>query len=264
MKPMPVGRIYSIWLQLRQQERDTVRRRSGPDDGNSRGGLHRRDRLGGLLGVQDRVHGLRLSGLEVEERRDDGRGPEVERDRVAPPARVARLDVDQHVVGEHGGDVPVRPAQGLAERAQHRERNAQLHVVHAREHALEIRRLVLQRRLRQLHVALLHCGPQDHVSPDTDERRLRAALQRRHLDRHVLVRRRAAGEAPAVLQLLGRERARVDGVDRQVAGDDLDLALLARAVAAARRVDRDAVPARRVEHRRSGEHARLLDGAILA
>ena len=56
----------------------------------------------------------------------------------------------------------------------------------------------------------------------------------------------------------------VAGVDRQVAGDDFDLALLARAVAATRRVDRDAVPARSVEHRRSGEHARLLDRTILA
>src|SRR5581483_8916597 len=74
----------------------------------------------------------------------------------------------------------------------------------------------------------------------------------------------SAGEPPAVAQLLRRERARVDGGDRRVAGDDLDLALLAGAVTAARRVDRDAVPARRVEDRRPGGNARLLDCVVLA
>ena len=50
-----------------------------------------------LLRVQDRPHRLRLSGLEVDERRDDGRRAEVEGDRVAaastcrpPPRRSAR------------------------------------------------------------------------------------------------------------------------------------------------------------------------------
>ena len=45
--------------------------------------------------------------------------------------------------------------------------------------------------------------------------------------------------------------------DRHVALEHAHLALLARAVAAAGRVDRDAVPARRVEHRRAARHAHL-------
>ena len=180
-----------------------------------------RDHVGAerLLRVQDRLHRLRLPGLEVEQRRDDGRRAEIERDRVAAAARVALLDVDQHVVGEHGGHLPVRAAQRAAELAHDVERHARLDVVHRREQPLEIGLLIVERRLVELDVALLHRRPQDHVAPDADERRLRPRLQRRHLDRQVLLRRRAAREPPAVLQLLDRERARVDRADRRVPGD---------------------------------------------
>ena len=78
------------------------------------------------------------------------------------------------------------------------------------EQALDVRALVLERRLLEHQVALLHRRAQDHVAPDADERRLRPRLQRRHLDDEVLARRRPAGEPPAVAQLVGAERARVD------------------------------------------------------
>ena len=122
----------------------------------------------------------------------------------------------------------------------------------------EVRALVLERRLLQHEVPLLHRGPQDHVPPDAHERRLRPRLERRHLDHELAARRRAAGEPPAVVQLVGRERTRVDRRDGQLALDHAHLALLARAVAAAGGVDRDAVPAGRVEHRRARGHAHLL------
>ena len=217
-----------------------------------------------LLRVQDRLHRLRLAGLEVEERGDDGRRAEVERDRVTAAARVARLHVDEEVVCDHRGHLPVRTAQRAAELSHDVERHARLDVVHRREQALEVGGLVLERRLVELDIPLLHGGPQDHMPPDTDECRLRSRLERRDLDRQVLLHGRAAREPPSVLQLLDRERARIDRAQRRVAGDDLDLALLARPVAAAGRVDRDPVPARRVEDRRSREDARLLDGAVLA
>ena len=79
-------------------------------------------------------------------------------------------------------------------------------------------RLVLERRLVELEVALLHGRAQDHVPADPDERRLRAGLQRRHLDDEVLLRLRAAGEAPAGPQLVGRERTRVDRPRAALAG----------------------------------------------
>src|SRR5262249_54912259 len=65
------------------------------------------------------------------------------------------------------------------------------------------------------------------------------------------------------VQLVRRERTRIDGGDGRVPGDDADLALLTRPVAAAGRVDRNAVPASRVEDRRPREHARLAERLIL-
>ena len=215
-----------------------------------------------LLQVQDRAHRERLSRLEIEQRGDDRGRAEIECDRVAALRGVAGLDVDQQVVDDHGGHLPVGVAEGAPERAQDGERHARLDVVHRREQPLEVGRLVLERRLGQLDVPLLHRRPKDHVPADAGERRLRARLQQRHLDEEVLGGVRTAGEPPAGLQLLRRERARVDSRDRLLAARDAHLALLARAVAAAGRVDRHAVPARSVEQRRPGRDARLLHGAV--
>ena len=55
-----------------------------------------------LLAVQHRRDGDGRAGREVEQRRDDGRGAEVEGDAVAALGRVAGLDVDQQVVDQHG------------------------------------------------------------------------------------------------------------------------------------------------------------------
>ena len=215
-----------------------------------------------LLGVEDRAHRSRLAGLEVEQRRDARGRAEVVGDRVAPRRRVAGLDVEQQVVDDDRRHVPVRVAQRLAERAHELERHAQLEVVHRVRDALEIRDLVLERRLAQLEMALLHGRPEDHVPPHPGERRLRPRLQQRHLDDEVLLRLRAAGEPPAGLQLVGRERARVDRRELLPAGGDAHLAFLAGAVTAAGRVDRDAVPARAVEQRRAGGDARFLRRAV--
>src|ERR1019366_3727562 len=70
----------------------------------------------------------------------------------------------------------------------------------------------------------------------------------------------AAGQPPAVAQLVGGEGAGVDRADRDLARDDPDLAFLAGAVSAAGRVDCDPVPAGGVEDRRATGHADL--GAV--
>src|SRR5262249_34120631 len=76
--------------------------------------------------------------------------------------------------------------------------------------------------------------------------------------------RGAAGESPAVAKLVGAEGTRVDWAELGAAGNDAYLALLAGAVTAAGRIDRDAVPARGVEERRPGRDACLLDRPVLA
>jgi len=181
---------------------------------------------------------------------------------MATLGRVARLDVDEHVVHQHSCDLPVGVAQRAAERAQEIQRHTRLDVVHRLEHALEVGDLVLERRLGQFEIALLHGGAQDHVPPHSHERRLRAGLERRYLDNEVGLGLRAAGEAPACLQFLRRERPRIDRGDRLLAGGNPHLALLAGAMAAAGGVDRHAVPARAVEQRRAGRDTRLLDRAV--
>ena len=97
-------------------------------------GRHARDDVGAvrLLAVEHRRHRGGRAGLEVEQRRDHRRRPEVERDRVAARGRVAGLDADQHVVAHHGGDVEHRLAQDLAERAHHRQVDTRLEVVERR------------------------------------------------------------------------------------------------------------------------------------
>ena len=96
------------------------------------------------------------------------------------------------------------------ERPQHLDRRVRLEVVERVEHPLEIRALVLHRRLVQHQVALLHRRAQDHVAPDAGQRRLRPRLERRHLDDQVAARGRAAREPPALAQLIDGERARVE------------------------------------------------------
>ena len=215
-----------------------------------------------LLRVQDRAHRCGLPGLEVEQRRDASRRTEVIGDGVAPFRRVAGLDVDQQIVDDDRGHVPVGLAQGVPEHPQQVEWHAELEVVDRVRHPLEIRDLIFERRLRELEMTLLHRRPEDDVPPDAGERSLRPRLEQRHLDDEILRGLRAAGQPPASLQLVGRERARIDRGDLLPAGRHAHLALLARTVPAAGRVDRDAVPARAVEEGRAGRHARLLRGAV--
>jgi hypothetical protein len=150
-----------------------------------------------LLAVEHRAHGERLAGLEIQQGRHHRRGAEVERDRVADGRRVAGLDCDQLLVDDHRRDPEVSAAQHAAELAHHLESHVRLEVVDRVEQPLHVGALVFQRGLVELDVALLHGGPQNHVAPDADERRLRARLQRRHVHHEVLPRGRAAREAPA-------------------------------------------------------------------
>ena len=73
----------------------------------------------GLLLVQHRTHRHRRAGRDVEQSGNDGRGAQVERDRVRDTRRITGLDVDQEVVGDNARDLPVRLAQDLREGTQH-------------------------------------------------------------------------------------------------------------------------------------------------
>ena len=139
---------------------------------------------------------------------------------------------------------------------------SQLEVVEAREEPLEIGRLVRERRLGQLDIALLDRRAEDHLSPDPDGGRLRASDERRHLHSQVGRDLDAAGEPPAAAELVGREGARVERRDRRAAVEHLDLALAARTVAPARGVDGDAVPAGRVEEHHARRNPDLAAGRL--
>ena len=217
----------------------------------------------GVLAVQARVHRERLARRQVEQRRDDRRRAEIEGEGVTALGRVAGLDRDQLVVDDDRSHVVAGLPEDATELAKDAKRRLELQVVHRREHALEIRYLILEVRLVQDEMALLHRGAQDHVAADTRKRGLGARLQRRHLDDEVVERVRPAREAPAVGELVRRERARVEIRDADRTVDDAHLALLARAVPAAGRVDRDRVPAGCVEDGRSAGNPRLAEQARL-
>ena len=72
--------------------------------------------------------------------------------------------------------------------------------------ALGVAALVVQRRLLELQVALDDGRAQDHLAADADRRRLRPRGQRRHVDDVVGDGLGAAGQPPALAQLVGRER----------------------------------------------------------
>ena len=166
---------------------------------------------------------------------------------MQPAGGVAGLDVDQQVVDDDRRDAEVGLAEDAGQPPQHACLGAQLEVVDRVLQPAKVAALVLERRLVELHVPLLQRRAEDHLPPDADRGGLRAGDERRHLDLEVRRRLGAAGETPARLELLRREGARVEWRGRHVALLDPDAALLARAVAAAGRVDRDPVPGGGVE-----------------
>ena len=210
----------------------------------------------GLLRVEHRRHRDGGAGGQVEQGGHDGRRAEVEGDAEPALGRVARLDVDEHVVHDHRGHLKCPPASRATGRAA-RAGRPQVEVVERVAQPLEVGALVGQCRLGQLHAALLQRGPQDHLAPDADRGRLRPGDQRRHDHPQVLGGLGAAGQPPARAQFVGRERARVQPRHRHLALDHLHLALAAGAVAAAGGVDGDAVPAGGVEQRGAGGHPDL-------
>src|SRR5581483_4773082 len=167
---------------------------------------------------------------------------------------------DQHIVHHDGGDLVVGLAQRAPEGAQHREIRARLEVVELGEHPLQVGGLVLERRLGQFQVALHHGRAEDDLPAHADGGRLRPGGERRHLDRGVPRGRRAAGEPPAGLEFFGAVRPDVQAGRRRSVAVNPYPALFAGPVPAAGRVDRDAVPARRVEQRHAVRHP---DGPLI-
>ena len=207
----------------------------------------------GLLAVEHRGHRERGAGGDVEQGRDHGRGPEVERDRVAPAGGVTRLHVDEGLVDDHRGHLEVGLAQHAGQPAQHVQVGRRGQVVDRGEQPVEVGALVGQGRLVELDVPLLQGRPQDHLPADTDGGGLGARGQRRYVDLEVAGRLHQAGQPPPVVELLAGEGAQVVARDRARPLDP-DPALVAGAVAAAGGVDGDAVPRRGVEDRDAGRH----------
>ena len=154
----------------------------------------------------------RGAGREVEQGGHDGRRAEIERDGVAPVGGVAGLDVDEHVVDDHRGDLEVGLAQHRRQPPQRVQVDAQLEVVDRGEQRWQVGALVGERRLGQLDVALLDGRTQDHLAADADGGRLRPGDQRRHVDSQVARSPGQAGQPPAVARAGRRERAYVEGV----------------------------------------------------
>ncbi len=172
---------------------------------------------------------------------------------VVSPGSTSMSDV----VDDHRGDLEVGLAQHPAAAGAATCRSGrQLEVVDRVVEPAQVGALVGQRRLLELDVALLQRRAQDHLPADPEGGGLGPRRQRRYVDREVVGRLGEAGQPPAGRELLAGERAPVEPVHRCAALDELDLALLAGAVPAARRVDGDAVPARGVED----AHAREARG----
>ena len=203
-------------------------------------GVHHRradpgDHVGaeGLLGVEQGRDGDRGAGREVEQGRDDGRRAEVEGDAEEARGGVAGLDVDEHVVDDHGGDGVVggRPRSDAARIARDRSRTAGRSTRSSRSGSASRRRSTSVRWSDSVgsgSVTQRFCsgGAQDHLAADADRGRLRPGDQRRHLDPQVLLGPGPAGQPPAGAQLVRAERARVEPRHRDVALDDPHPALL--------------------------------------
>src|SRR6185369_11896459 len=139
-----------------------------------------------------------------------------------------------------------------------------LQVVQLGQHPLQVAGLIGQIGLGQLEVPLLHGRAQDDLAADAHGGGLGPGGQRRHLDRRVPDGRGAAGQPPAVLDLLRRIGPDVQAGRRGRILGDPDPALLAGAVAPAGRVDGDAVPAGRVEqgHAVRNPHRPVIEDQI--
>src|SRR4029077_5251264 len=168
------------------------------------------------------------------------------------------------VVEDHRGDLVVGLAQRPAEAPEHGEFGPRLQVIQLGQHPLHVAGLVGQGGLGQLQVPLLHGRAQDDLAADAHGGGLGPGGQRRHLDLGVPDGRGAAGQPPAVLDLLRRIGPDVQAGRRGRVLGDPDPALLSWAVAAAGRVDGDAVPAGRVEqgHAVRNPHRPVIEDQI--
>ena len=115
---------------------------------------------------------------------------------------VAGLDVDHELVADDDRDVEVRLPQGAAERPRNRRVELERDVVDRRRDPLEVRRLILERRLLEGDVALLDGRPQDDMAADADQRRLGPRLERRDVDLEVA--RRPSRGTPAATRRAAR------------------------------------------------------------
>ena len=192
----------------------------------------------------------------------------VPRSKAMPNRRgggVARLHGDQHVVHDHRGDLVVRlrAASGRGSCSTDSSARGSRSSSWA---STRSRSLAWSARVGSASSRYRFCTrrAQDDLPADADGGGLGPGGQRRHLDRRVPGGRGAAGQPPAVLDLLRRVGPDVQAGRRGRVLGDPDPALLAGAVAAAGRVDGDAVPAGRVEqgHAVRNPHRPVIEDQI--
>ena len=156
-----VGRVdAALGADLDRQRGQGLRRRAlQPAEGL---GVHHRGADPGdhvaaerLLLVEHRGHRDRRAGGDVEQGGDHGGGAEVEGDGVLRLRGVARLDVDQRLVDDHGGDLEVGRAQHRRQPAQHVQVGDRLEVVDRLEQPVQVGALVGEGGLVELDVPLL-------------------------------------------------------------------------------------------------------------
>ena len=222
-------------------------------------GRHARDDVGavGLLAVEHRAHRGRLAGLEVEQRGDDRRGAEVERDREPARGRVAGLDAIS------------RSSQTTAVTSKCASRSILPSVFTTASST---------RGSRSSSASSTRCTSERWSSSvGSSSTRWRFCTAGRRITWRPTPTSAAFGRvcsggtsttrsSRAGARQASRQPSRSSSglnargsteLDRHVAVEHPHLALLARAVAAARGVDRDAVPARGVEDRRAAGHAHV-------
>ena len=215
---------------------------------------HARDHVGavGLLAVEHRLHRRGRAGLEVEQRGHDRRRAEVERDREPARGRVARLDAIST-----SSQTTAVTSKNASRRILPSVRTTASSIRGSRSSSASSTRATSERwsssdGSSSTRWRFCTAGRRITWRPTPTSAAFgRVCSGGTCTSRSARASARQASRQPS-RSSSGLNARGSTGADRHVALVDPHLALLARAVAAARRVDRDAVPARRVEDRRAG------------
>ena len=215
-------------------------------------------RAEGCLSVERREDRGRHSSAQVHQRADHCGRADVEGDAEALAGRVARLERDEILARQNGSDSKLGFAHHRGNRAHHRDSRDHVMTLFGQRvlQAHHVAALIGERRLGQLEKDLAHVRVEDDQAAEPHGGRLRHPQQLRHLAHHVLVDPCLAREPPAFFDLHRPKQSMVGSFGIRPALDHADLALPARAAAAAGRIDGQADPMRGAEQRRAWRDSR--------